>query len=277
VPCQIRRFADQRFTVWRCTNCGSLHSAEAADLPLFYQHYPLQQNRLTFQMRVGLQRRLRLLERHGMNRSDKILDYGCGVGLFLDVMKQNGYLNARGYDAYVPGYGDAGLLTRSEYDVVCSYDVIEHLDDPREFMAAIVPLVRPGGLLFISTPNADHISLAGRGGYQFELSQPYHRHILSESMLIALGSEWGLRVQTVLRRCDVDTLVPGVNTQFMFSYMEDAGGLLDVAFERPRIGLIAKSPRLLFYAFFGYFVPRRSNLAVAFRRESQRSVPAAFA
>ena len=36
VPCNVRRFQDKLFTLWRCTGCGSLHCAEDADLALYY-------------------------------------------------------------------------------------------------------------------------------------------------------------------------------------------------------------------------------------------------
>ena len=36
VPCHVRCFRDEVFTVWRCTNCRSLHCAEDANLAEFY-------------------------------------------------------------------------------------------------------------------------------------------------------------------------------------------------------------------------------------------------
>ena len=36
--------------------------------------------------------------------------------------------------------------------------------------------------------------------------------------------------------------------------------MLDAAVEPPRTGMVLSSPELLFFAFFGYFVPLRENV-----------------
>jgi hypothetical protein len=53
VPCNIRRFKDDIFTMWRCSGCGSVHCAEDADLPRYYADYPLKEQKLSFSERIG--------------------------------------------------------------------------------------------------------------------------------------------------------------------------------------------------------------------------------
>ena len=119
VPCNVREFKTKRFTLWRCTGCDTLHCAEDADLPVYYANYPLKQQKVMFNEKVGYGNRLKLLERQGIERSDRILDYGCGAGLFLDFLKENGYTNVSGYDAFVPKYEDTAPLNET-YDAVVS-------------------------------------------------------------------------------------------------------------------------------------------------------------
>src|SRR5207244_3134725 len=152
VPCNVRRFRDHVFTLWRCTGCGSLHCAEDADLARYYAEYPLKQQKLGFGERIGYANRLRLLKRQGFREPARLLDYGCGAGLFINLLRNRGLQQVFGYDLFVPAYHDPQRLKES-YDAVVSYDVIEHDDDPREFMRRATPLVRPGGLLVIGTPN----------------------------------------------------------------------------------------------------------------------------
>jgi SAM-dependent methyltransferase len=263
----VRKFHDHLFTLWRCDNCGSLHCAEDADLAHYYADYPLKKQRLTFHERVGYGNRLRLLEQEGFQRSEPILDYGCGVGLFIDFLREKGCRQVSGFDAYVPHYADPQVL-QTTYAAVVSYDVIEHDDDPRRFLLTVADFVRPGGLLVIGTPNADHVSL--KRLHSPSLHPPYHRHILSERALLALGRETGLEPVQIYRRSFYDSLYPTVNSRFMWRYIEKSGGLLDAATEPPRQGVILGSPEMLFLALFGYLFPARDNMIVTFRKVPAR-------
>jgi SAM-dependent methyltransferase len=250
------------FTLWRCTGCGSVHCAEDVDLAWYYADYPLKHQKLGFGERIGYGNRLRLIRRQGVSNSHRLLDYGCGAGLFVNWLREKGLQRVFGYDAFVPAYRDPSTL-KGPYDAVVSYDVIEHDDDPRGFIKRIRPLVRRGGLLVIGTPNADHISLERKADPS--LHPPYHRHILSESVLLSLGREQGFEPVHIYRRSFFDSLVPTVNSRFLWSYIGETG-LLDTAVEPPRTDLILRSPKLLFFALFGYFLPAGDYILVTFRR-----------
>jgi len=269
VPCNVRRFRDHLFTIWRCSGCGSLHCAEDADLAGYYADYPLKQQRLGFHERIGYRNRLHLLEGQGFRRSESMLDYGCGSGLFVNFLRDNGLPHVHAYDPYVPAHAHPETLRRT-YDVVVSYDVIEHDDDPRGFLRSLCRLVRPGGLVAIGTPNADRVSLNRKGDPS--LHPPYHRHIFSERALFTLGQAEGLDPVHVYRRSYFDSAWPTVNSRFMWRYLEKSGGFLDAAVEPPRTGLVLRSPELLLLAFFGSWLPRGDNMLVTFRNRPGRSV-----
>ena len=266
VACNVREFSNDQFTLWRCTGCGSLHCAEDADLDRYYARYPLKKQNLSFNDRIGYRNRLKLIQAQGLSRSARILDYGCGAGLFVEFLREQGIENAMGYDPFVPTYSDPSALDE-QYDAVVSYDVIEHSDEPREFLQSLVRLIKPGGLLVIGTPNAENVSVKRIGDPSLHV--PYHRHILSERALLALGREAGCEPAQVYERSFYDSLYPTVNSRFMWRYIQKTGGLLDAAVEPPRTGLVLRSPDLLFFAFFGYFFPLGDNLVVSFRTSSQ--------
>lgn len=265
VPCNVRQFQDKVFTMWRCTGCSSLHCAEDADLPHYYSEYPLKHQQVGFGERIGYGNRLKLIMRQGFRKPDRILDYGCGAGLFINWLRQNGLPQVFGYDEFVPAYQDRARL-KQPYDAVVTYDVIEHDDDPREFVKRLCPLVRPGGLLVIGTPNAEHVSLKKIGDPN--LHPPYHRHILSERVLLSVVRKEGFEPVHIYRRSYYDSLFPTVNSRFLWRYLAKTGQLDTVA-EPPRIDLILKSPELWFFAFFGYFLPPRDNILVSFRKQGQ--------
>jgi 2-polyprenyl-3-methyl-5-hydroxy-6-metoxy-1,4-benzoquinol methylase len=265
----VRKFKDDAFTVWRCSGCGSLHSAEAVDLNRYYAEYPPHQmdaSKLNFVLRLGCRNRLRILSRQGLRPSHRILDYGCGGGMFLRFLKEEGFSNAAGYDAFVPAFAGRETL-EDRYDAVVSWDVIEHVLEPREFFRSLAKVLRPGGLLTIGTPNADRVSLAEEEDRLApELHQPYHRHILSEAALIDLGRENWLSPSHVSHRFYMDTLYPFINTRFIWDYTVKTGGYIDAQGEPPRFDVILRSPPLLAKAFLGYFAPNRGSMIISFRK-----------
>jgi SAM-dependent methyltransferase len=268
VPCNVRAYGEGSFEVWRCNGCGSLHSADDADLNYYYSDYPphrVDASKLNFVTRIGCRRRLRILTDHGLKTSHRVLDYGCGGGMFLRFLAEKGSRGARGYDAFVPDFADRGVLDES-YDAVVSWDVIEHTDEPREFFRTLSGLLRPGGLLAIGTPNADRIHLGKNPLATPELHQPYHRHILSESTLTALGWENGLAPIHRHHRLYMDSPWPFINTQFLWEYTVRSGGFIDAVGERPRLDLLC-SPGLLVRAFFGYLFPGGANMIITFRKQ----------
>lgn len=96
-------------------------------------------------------------------------DVGCGAGLLAEPLARLG-ADVTGIDAaaeniaaariHAEGQGLAidyraggvEMLTGS-YDLVTSLEVIEHVLQPREFIAGLVDAMAPDGLLILSTPN----------------------------------------------------------------------------------------------------------------------------
>jgi len=100
-------------------------------------------------------------------RDRVVADIGCGGGSFLDSIK--GYaktavaiepsqtfrdsLAKRGYPTYAYAK-DAARDHQGGMDVVTSFSVLEHVEDPLGFLKEMRALLAPGGKAFISTPNA---------------------------------------------------------------------------------------------------------------------------
>lgn len=186
--------------------------------------------------------------------------------MFVSFLLQCGY-NASGYDSYVEKYSDRKVLS-NVYDVVTSYDVIEHANQPVEFFEQLVCCLQQGGLFAVGTPDADKINLSDPEKFSMELHQPYHRHILSEETLLKLGAHAGLDIVKVYHRFYFDTLYPMVNTRFLKAYVRCTGNFIDVIFEEPRLRFLFTLPQLLFYALAGYFFPPSGNITVFFRKST---------
>jgi SAM-dependent methyltransferase len=265
VRCNVRAFRSRFFAVWRCSECGSIHSSEDFDAPRFYADYPMRRQRYDGFARCTFRNQERLLQRAGLTRQRRILDYGCGGGLFVRYLRERGY-DCTGYDPFSDVFGDRRVLDQ-RYDLVLAQDVVEHFEDPQAEIAQLKELVAQGGSLAIGTPRADHIDFKDPLDLAV-LHQPYHRHIYSRRALVSALQRGGWEVPIQHEAWYVDTRIPFVNSAFLFRYLHSLGGDLEGGFEPVSPLHFLRHPSLLLYGFLGSWVaPRTAMLMIARRSE----------
>jgi SAM-dependent methyltransferase len=95
-----------------------------------------------------------------------VLDYGCGVGLFLKALQAEGFIatgvefdqEAADYaatNASCPAFTVTNFMSQQEksvYDALHLGDVLEHLPDPAATLRQLLAYVRPGGVIFVEGP-----------------------------------------------------------------------------------------------------------------------------
>ncbi|HEY2514410.1 MAG TPA: class I SAM-dependent methyltransferase, partial [Polyangiaceae bacterium] len=146
----------------------------------------------------------------------RILDIGCGDGQFLSLwakafegerLETCGIeMNERaakiaaeqGHRVSHARIEDSELEPKS-MDLVYSFHVIEHVEDPASFMRGIRGALRPGGWVLIDTPNIDTFDfrLFGKrhwGGYHF----PRHFTLYDAKTFEALAANTGFRVESIV-------------------------------------------------------------------------------
>lgn len=96
-----------------------------------------------------------------------LLDVGCATGVFLDLMSRRGWevhgVDVSAYAAAAARERGISILGRRLedlegkgpcFDAITLWDVIEHLEDPLDALARCFTLLRPGGRLVLTTPDA---------------------------------------------------------------------------------------------------------------------------
>jgi 2-polyprenyl-3-methyl-5-hydroxy-6-metoxy-1,4-benzoquinol methylase len=121
------------------------------------------------------------------NTAARLLDVGCGSGAFLQVMKALGwqtvglepdpkaceFARASGLDVHTGSLQNTTLEPAS-FDAITLNHVIEHLHDPKGDLDVCLRLLRPGGTLWITTPNLGSIGHRRYGKDWLHLDPPRH-------------------------------------------------------------------------------------------------------
>ncbi len=171
-----RRALGGAWTCFACAGCGLQYWSPRAIDPAFYGGA----GHDTYERRRRGEAFLR--ERHhaflGRARPGRLLDIGCGEGMFLQVARERGFdvagldldagnvaaARARGLAPIEQGLavdalGRLAPMLRGArpFDRVTAFEVLEHQPDPVGVLRAARGLLAPGGRLCGSVPNRDRV------------------------------------------------------------------------------------------------------------------------
>src|SRR5690606_756761 len=82
------------------------------------------------------------------------------------------------------------------YDAICSFQVLEHIPNPGQFIEAALSCLSRGGLLVLSTPNYSYLPLLEQTD-AFDLP-PHHMGHFDRSTFVRIADVFNLDVVTML-------------------------------------------------------------------------------
>jgi SAM-dependent methyltransferase len=103
-----------------------------------------------------------------INQQSKILEVGAGGGYFLRLAVKKNHIvhgielnpkriaNMRslGFEIKELTMDKLKEKTNEQYNVICAFQVLEHISNPLEFISDMICLLNPGGKIILSVPNA---------------------------------------------------------------------------------------------------------------------------
>jgi 2-polyprenyl-3-methyl-5-hydroxy-6-metoxy-1,4-benzoquinol methylase len=195
----------------QCLSCGLIYLAPrpaTESLSVIYARWYRFAYKRVMTDPAHIAERMREFERYHLKKLEascpqrgRLLDVGCGSGLFLGLAKQRGWkVTGIEFDPSTAEWGRAHggiydircgvpgtvLKKGEEFDAITMFDYLEHTDRPGDDLDRLVSHLAPGGVLMIRVPNA--------GGWQAR----------------TMGSRWIAIMPTHLSSFSKDVLADGL-------------------------------------------------------------------
>lgn len=160
--------------IWKCENCGLVFTNPRPDFNSLKGKYG--QEYFSYWIRPDQQkRRIKLWERRlklvkQIVPTGKLLDVGCGEGLFISRAQRAGY---EVYGIEISTFGtnyakeklglknvyncllEEANFKKETFDIIIFWHVLEHLLYPNRTLEVAYSLLRPDGYVIIAVPNVE--------------------------------------------------------------------------------------------------------------------------
>lgn len=161
--------------VAECPGCGL---TQLVNEPVDYFRQVISAASLSPQVRENRLSLFKKLREHFVEQP-RALEIGCASGENLPLLRESGFI-ASGIE-YEPSPGDSGMLvdgvtnayllelgpeTDHKYDLLVSFNYLEHQPDPRTFLQKCHSMLASDGRLLLTVPNLDFL-LASQSAHEF--------------------------------------------------------------------------------------------------------------
>ena len=216
--CPSRHTWRENFPLVRCKNCGLVYAwprPQRDAVEDYYKQYTDTAYEEEAESRRKIARKqLQWLEKSGQispgKSPQRLLEIGAATGIFLAEAHARGYevtgiepsqwARQTALQKYGLALRDGDIWTQhfppSSFEIICLFDVIEHLDDPRATVVEVARILSPNGWVVLLTPDIGHwrARLMGKRWWGIQESHLSYFSRKTITKLLALG---GLRVVTI--------------------------------------------------------------------------------
>lgn len=210
------------FRLVRCLECSLVYQNPRLSIRSLSSFYPenyesfyvkTARGRLSFRKvlaEYGIWRRYRLI--NSLVKHGKLLDIGCGTGLFLAFMAKMRNWQVLGIEPndfasryareklgvyVISAFPEQLSFEKNSFDVVTMWDVVEHLPNPVEVLSKVNTWLKQDGVLVIRTPNLRSWDSMIFGEFWAGLDAPRHLFVLDKQTVVRLLEKSGFRVAAI--------------------------------------------------------------------------------
>lgn len=180
------------FNIYGCKNCGTLYAVEKGEREFFdYDNYYTEENLVIPDFILEkIAETIRGFEKY--RQTNRFLDVGCGAGTLLKAaLNENWetvgvevssssveFLKKEKIEVF-HGELSAANFPADSFDVVAAIEILEHIEEPRKILDEIYRILRPGGLLWATTPHGRGASARLLGTRWSCVFPPEHLNLFS--------------------------------------------------------------------------------------------------
>ena len=171
-----RRLPDRiHFRIVKCNICGLVRSDPVTDsriLAKLYEQSTFNYNDEVDNLKLTYGRYLSSIDKYGIEKG-ALLEIGCGNGFFLEEALKRGYTSVCGVEPSKDAVARANIHIRSsiicdimrqnlfreeQFEVLCMFQVLDHITDPSSLLIECFRVLKPGGILLCFNHNINSLS-----------------------------------------------------------------------------------------------------------------------
>lgn len=204
---QGKVFLKNGVDIYRCGDCGCI----MADIDFNHEQYESNEYyTMSYRTLESIDKVWGFRWRYVLDKIVKsgnvasLLDVGAGNGYFVSLAAKEFGLRATGLEIsteeirFAEEHVGVKLVNedvcrhKEMYDVVTSFNVLEHVADPHGFLSAVLERVKPGGLIVVTTPNPGCIHAKVKGLERWNMvCPPHHINLFSKQSLLEMLEQRG--------------------------------------------------------------------------------------
>lgn len=200
------------YRIFKCTDCG-FHfvypTPPLSEIAAIYEKYSSNKLYAAKAERKVLRAMKQIRRYRHLAPGKRFIDFGCNIGTAVEAATRLG-LDAYGVDIdeesvgiaereYPRGHYRAGSPESlpadwKDFDFAFMIEVIEHLPDPHAYVEAMKARLRPGALLYLTTPDAGHWRVPRDFVKWHEVFPPQHLHFFTRDAMRRILTAHGFEV-----------------------------------------------------------------------------------